>query len=108
MHLVESDDNGPSNQDEQEQEFKTVQQALDLLSSLRPQVVEVLRSNNNAKKLRVTLNTMGILKPDKKNETANVLWIGQESAHSSEKTALEQVAGAHNQALKRYSNKAHY
>jgi activating signal cointegrator complex subunit 1 len=104
MYLKESNDNSAPNQEDQEAQVKTVQQALDLLNSLRAEVVEVLRSNNNTKGLRVDLNTMGTLKPDKKNGTAHVLWIGPDTGHSSEKTTLEKVAGALDHVLDRCSN----
>jgi activating signal cointegrator complex subunit 1 len=104
MYLKESDDNGAPGQEEQGTQVKTVQQALDLLNNLRTEVVEVLRSNNNTEGLRVNLNAMGVLKPDKKNGTAHVLWIGPGTDHSSEETALEKVAGVLNQVLMRCSN----
>ncbi|PVF98399.1 hypothetical protein CPB86DRAFT_705293, partial [Serendipita vermifera] len=115
MHLKESDDSATSsrnprrtnketsssNQEEQEQDFKTVQEALDLLSSLQAEVVEVVRpaktseatgsTASNTQGLRVNLETMGILQPDK-NETAHVLWIGPEASRGPHKTTLERVA----------------
>jgi hypothetical protein len=102
-------DNDGSNQGEPEPDIKTIQEALDLLSNLRTEVVEVLRSSqisnktdgvaNKAGGLRVNLDTIGTLQSDQ-NETAHVLWIGPETNRSSEKTALERVAGMYNQASK--------
>jgi activating signal cointegrator complex subunit 1 len=100
MCLNESEDDDVSNPENQEPEVKTVQQALDLLNSLRAEVMDFLRSSDrseggtsNTRKLRVNLDTMGTLNTGE-NETAHVLWIGPEPSHSSEKTDFERVAGA--------------
>jgi hypothetical protein len=107
-------DNDGSNQGEQEPDIKTIQEALDLLSNLRTEVVEVLRPSqtsnktkgvaNKAEGLRVNLDRMGTLQSDK-NETAHVLWIGPETNRSSEKTTLERVAGMYKQGSRLYTKR---
>ncbi|CAG8678283.1 12647_t:CDS:2, partial [Acaulospora colombiana] len=80
---------------------KTVQQALELLTSLRSEVVEMVGATKTsettgsavikAEGLPVNLDTMGTLQRDK-NDTAHVLWIGPEQSRGPQRTTLEQVA----------------
>ena len=72
---------------------KTVSEALTLLHSLKPRVMEILGKD----KLRVALNRMDIMKPNRgsqdKLDNAHVLWIGP-AIEGDEALKLQAVGGA--------------
>ncbi|PVF98400.1 hypothetical protein CPB86DRAFT_784847, partial [Serendipita vermifera] len=80
------------------EQIKTVQQALDLLGSLRSEITEITSSSLEG--LHVNLDTMGTLRPGK-HETAHVLWIGPEPSSGPQETTLGQVAVIVDDAFRR-------
>ncbi|CAG8678019.1 5901_t:CDS:2, partial [Acaulospora colombiana] len=106
MHLEKSNYANVANK----KGIKTVQQALDLLSSLRPEIVKIVgatkasnttgSAGSKAGGIPVNLDTMGTLNEDK-NDTAHVLWIGPEARRGLQKTTLERVAAIVNDAFRR-------
>ncbi|CAG8662227.1 5130_t:CDS:2, partial [Acaulospora colombiana] len=97
LHLEKSNDTNAADQED----TKTVQQALDLLNSLRSEVVRIVKGTevsepggngaNETGGIPVNLDTMGTLKKDK-NDTAHILWIGPEPSSGPDQTILERVA----------------
>lgn len=72
------------------QTYKTVQEALDLLESIKGSILKELTRGGGDGTLAVPLNTMDILQTEK-NKTAHVLWIGPK--RSIAPTTLDRVAG---------------
>lgn len=76
-------------------EFKTIQEAIELLESIRDKISNELKQNDKNGgdgdgKLRIPLNAMGVLQTEK-NKMAHVLWFGPKK--STVPTALDRVAG---------------
>jgi len=68
---------------------KTLSEALSLLSSLRPQILELLCGA----RLKVPLHMMGIMPPDRGDpDKAHVLWLGP-SRENADAQRLHQVGG---------------
>ncbi|KAJ8522189.1 hypothetical protein ONZ45_g1216 [Pleurotus djamor] len=87
---------GPNDADTEDK--RPVQDALDLLKSLKPQILGILNpdgvqqsqtpSQSTFQPLRIPLTTLDILKPEK-NGGANVLWVGPDvSVLSGKKSAM--------------------
>ncbi|KAG8806401.1 hypothetical protein FRC18_006113 [Serendipita sp. 400] len=78
---------------------KTIEGALDLLSSLRKDIMSLITggSATSGATLKVPLEVMGVLQSEK-NQTAHVLWIGPKK--SKEKSILDQVANLVNNSFR--------
>lgn len=76
--------------------FKTVQEALELLESIKEKISDELKPRDGDDgtgdgKLWIPLNMMGVLQTEK-NKMAHILWVGP--AKSNVLTPLDRVASA--------------
>jgi len=78
----------------------TIESALNLLRSLRPQLLETLRSDGAASSLSVPFSKIDIMSPERgDNEKAHVMWAGP-SAEQLKGSALHKVSHMVHRAFK--------
>ena len=85
-------------------ESKDLQSAVDLLQSLRPNILEILANNP----LRVALNTMDIMSPDHGDlSKAHVLWLGPSLNANDDTRRLRAVCGLYPHRIKNINSHLH-
>ena len=82
----------------------TVESALSLLQSLRPSIAVLLQGRNSVK---VRLDSLDILKPDRNRSNAHVLFLGPSTLDDDDGARLQAVCSTHSAYLSFISFEVH-